>query len=224
MTRRLAAAASAASFAGGALLLTALALLPGCASTEIAKGDILRVDRRDLPAESQNHRLAHRAPRVGELVLERLRMCPVQERHVYQEVEVTRQSAALAAASGVGCGVQKFGEIANVMTGRNVVNTSNCGGASFTDRRPTGRTIEGPWETVRREPCGAGDPVPVGGRLNLTFLRSGERRAYTLGPGGSFRISADDLAQLRIYFTLLKGIEVEAAYGGATWRQKIDLE
>ncbi|MBI3127564.1 MAG: hypothetical protein HYZ11_08180 [Candidatus Tectomicrobia bacterium] len=211
------------------LILTAwIALAPaalgGCASTEIAKGDVLRVDRRELPAEGQGHRLLHRGPGAGAMALETVRLCPVQERRIYQEVEVRRESAALAAVSGVGCGVQKFGEIANLTTGRNVVNRSSCTGESFTGRQLTGRTIEGPWEIVRREPCGAGEPPRAGERLGLFVIRSGERREYALGGGGRFQVSADDLAKLRIYFTLLKDIEVEASHAGKTWRQKIDLE
>ncbi|MEK6710825.1 MAG: hypothetical protein AABZ64_09620 [Nitrospinota bacterium] len=205
-----------------AILLLAPALLPGCATTEIAKGDVLRVDRRSLPPERESQRLVRRGP--GELALERVLLCPVQERRVYQEVEVRRGSAALAAVQGVGCGVQKFGELANITSGRTVVQPSSCGGVSQTDRQATGGAIEGPWETVRREPCGAGEAVRAGERLSLLFLRGGERRDYTLGEGGAFRISKDDLATLRIYFTLLKDIEVEARYGGTTWRQKIDLE
>lgn len=204
------------------LALAALASLPGCASTELARGDVLRVDRRALPAEAQGHRLLLRAP--GQLALERVRLCPVQERRIYQEVEVRRESAAFAAAAGVGCGVQKFGEIANLTSGRNVVNRSSCQGASFTDRAPTGKTIEGPWETVRREPCGPAQPARPGERLRLLFIRSGAEREYTLGEGGSLRVSPDDLAQLRIYFTLLKDIEVGALYGGSAWRQKVNLE
>ena len=204
------------------LALAALAALPGCASTELARGDVLRVDRRELPPAATGHRLLLRAP--GELALETVRLCPVQERRVYQEVEVRRESAALAAAAGVGCGVQKFGELANITAGRTVVSPSSCAGASFTDRTPTGRTLEGPWETVRREPCGGAQPARAGGRLQLLFIRSGVERAYTLGADGRFRIAPDDLAQLRLYFTLLKGIEVGAKYGEAAWRQKVDLE
>lgn len=204
------------------LALALLSALPGCASTELARGDVLRVDRRELPAEGRGHRLVRRGP--GEIALERVRLCPVQERRVYEEVEVRRESAALAAASGVGCGIQKFGEIANITSGRTVVYRSNCAGATFTHRAPTGRTVEGPWETVRREPCGVAEPARAGERLRLHFIRSGIERAYALDAKGAFRVAADDLAQLRIYFTLLKDIEVEARLGDALWRQKIDLE
>ncbi|MDA1000213.1 MAG: hypothetical protein O2807_06825, partial [bacterium] len=124
---------------GKILLFLLLATLAGCAQREIAKGDVLRTERQVLANGRAGFRLALLRP--GELAVRRVGLCPVQERKIFEEVEIIRDSAVLAGASKIGCGVQKLGEISSRVFGQGVDSPSNCGGASFTDRRPTGKTI-----------------------------------------------------------------------------------
>ncbi len=199
-----------------------LALAAGCGSVETVKGDVLRLDRRTLAADSKSYHLALKGP--GLALLERVEMCPVQERRIFREVEVSKQSAALAAPRGIGCGLTKFAEIGYVFTPQGNNDPSNCRGYSTTNRRPTGRQITGAWKTVERKACGASGPVTAGGEVQITFMKSRTTKTYPLGEGGVIRFNREDLARLRIFFTLLRDMEIEARYRGASWLQKLNLE
>lgn len=199
-----------------------LAALAGCAQRELVKGDVLRVEKKVLAQSRAGFRLVLLRP--GELAVRRVGLCPVRERKIYEEVKVTRSSAAIAGVSKIGCGIQKLGEISTRVFGQGVERPSNCGGASFTDRRPTGKMIPTPWVTVRHEVCGIPQKIPAGGQLRIQFPRSRDARTYRLGPGGTFRLDGELLGKLRLYLTLLENVQVEATYGGYQWQQKINLE
>jgi len=199
-----------------------LGALSGCGGYELAKGDVVRIEKRTLAAGESGFRLRPVGP--GRAVLERVGLCPAQERRVYQEVEVRRASGAVTGAQGVGCTIEKIGEVSQIIAGQRPRRAGNCMNVGATDRHPTGRTVTGDWETVRREPCGAREPVPAGGSVRVTFLRSGKGRELALGDGGLLRLPEEELIKLRLYLTVLKGVKVEVRYAGKTWRQAIDFE
>lgn len=203
-------------------ILSGTALLAGCGSVENVKGDVAKVDRRTLPADAAGFRLKGKPS--GEAVLQEMKLCPVQERHTFREVRVSKQSGLIAVPQGIGCAFVKVGEIGNLMTGSPGGAPSNCRGYSSTDRRETGKNIAGAWRTVSREPCGGARPVPAGGTLSVHFTKTRTVKTYTIGKGGSVRFSREDLARLRIYFTILRDMEIDVRYRGAKWRQKLTLE
>ncbi len=204
------------------LLLSAVFLIPGCGSVETVKGDVLKVDRRTLASDSWGYRLTGKKP--DSAILQKVQLCPVQERRVFQEVKVTRESGAISATAGVGCTVTKIGEFSERIFGQGVDRPSNCKGHSPTDREPTGRQIQGSWKTVRREVCGVPQPVSPGEKVRITIIRSREAKDHPVGEGGAIRFSREEMAKLRIYFTILRDMEIEGRYKGASWRQKLSLE
>lgn len=199
-----------------------LALLAGCGSVETVKGDIVKVERRSLPPDVTSFHLALKSP--GAAILKRSEMCPAQERRIWREVEVSKQAAALTVPQGIGCGASKIAELGDRIfrTGANA--PSNCGSQSTTDRRPTGRQITGPWQTVRRKPCGDSGPVAQGGTVRITFIRTRSSREYPVGAGGAVRFGREELAKMRIFFSILKDMKIEARYRGVSWLQKLNLE
>ncbi|HJP12991.1 MAG: hypothetical protein QF701_02205 [Nitrospinota bacterium] len=204
------------------LPLLLLALAAGCGSVETVKGDVVRLDRRTLKADSESYRLAGKGP--GLAALRRVALCPVQERRIFREVEVSKQSAAAAVPQGVGCGLTKFAELGNVLSGSPGNPASNCGSYSATNRHPTGRQITGNWRTAERKVCGPDKAAPAGGEVHITFLKNRASKSYPVGEGGTVRFSREDLARLRIYFTILRDMEIEARYGGQSWLQKLTIE
>lgn len=202
--------------------LPLLTLLPGCGSLETVKGDVIKVDKRSLPPDVTSFQLILQGPGVA--TLKRSEMCPIEERRIWREVEVSKQSAAISVPQGIGCGALKFVELGDRIFSRPGNAPSNCGGQSTTDRRPTGRQITGPWQTVRREPCGKTGPVEPGGVVRITFIRTRSSREYPVEAGGAVRFGREELARLRIFLSILKDMEIEARYGGASWLQKLNLE
>lgn len=202
-------------------LLSSL-LLAGCGSVEIVKGDVLKVDRKTLPPDSWGYHLAPKGP--DRAILENIQLCPVQERQTFQEVEVTRESGAVSATAGVGCTVTNIGKISEMMFGLSREKPAKCTSRSGTNRRATGRQIQGDWKTVRREVCGVPKPVPPGGELRLTLIRNRETRTYPVGRGGEIRFGREDMTKFRIFFTILRDMEIEGFYKGSSWRQKLSLE
>jgi hypothetical protein len=202
--------------------LALLALSAGCGSVKTVKGGVIRVDSRTLGPDIEGYRLDGKGG--GLALLRKVALCPVQERRTFREVEVSTQSGALAATQGIGCGITKIAEIGYLITGSPGNDLSNCRGRSVTDRRPTGRKIKGPWKTVRRKSCGKTGAVPPGGTIRVTFLRNRSSKKYPVGPGGAIRFSEEDLVRLRIFFTILRDMEIEARYQGRSWVQKITLE
>ncbi len=204
------------------LLLPFVFLIPGCGSVETVKGDVVKVDQRTLASDSWGYRLARKGP--DSAILQKVQLCPVQERRAFQEVEVTRESGAVSATAGVGCTVTKIGEISELMFGLSRKRPSKCTSRSGTDRKATGRRIQGEWETVRREVCGVPQPAPPGGKLRLTIIRSRETRDYPVGEGGEIRFGQEEMTKLRIFFTVLRDMEIGGSYNGSSWRQKLSLE
>lgn len=202
-------------------LLVAM-LISGCGSTETVKGDVIKVDHRTLNPDTWGYRLAPNG--ANSVILHKVELCPVQERKVFQEVKVSRESAAISATAGVGCTVTKIGEVSQKIFGQRVNDPSNCRGRSVTDREPTGRQITGEWETIRKEACGDPQPVNSGGKIRVLVRKSREVFEYILTNSGTIQFSKEDLAKLRLYFTILRGIEIEAYYQGATWTQQLSLE
>ena len=202
-------------------ILSGTALLSGCGSVENVKGDVAKVDRRTLPADAAGFRLKGKPS--GEAVLQEMKLCPVQERRTFREVRVSKHSGLIAVPQGIGCALVKVGEIGNFMTGGGG-EPSNCRGYSSTDRRETGKNIAGAWRTVRREACGEARPAPASGTLSVHFPKTRTVKTYPIGKGGAIRFSREDLARLRIYFTILRDMEIDVRYRGAKWRQKITLE
>ncbi len=199
-----------------------MALLPGCGSVETVKGDVLKVEKRTLPPDVTSFQLTLKGPGIA--TLKRSEMCPIEERHIWREVEVNKQSAALSVPQGIGCGALKFIEVGDRVFGKRDNAPSNCGSSSTTDRRRTGRQITGPWQTVRRKPCGKTGPVGAGGVIRITFIRTRSSREYPVEAGGEVRFGREELARMRIYFSILRDMKIEARYGGASWLQKLNLE
>jgi hypothetical protein len=199
-----------------------LALLSGCGSLETVKGDVFKVEKRVLPPDVTSFQLTLKVP--GVVILRRSEMCPVEERRIWHEVEVSKQSAALAVPQGIGCGAVKFMELGERAFGKPGSASSNCGSHITTDRRPTGRKITGPWQTIRRKACGKTGPVRPGGTVRITFLRTRTSREYPVGAGGDVRFGREALARMRIYFSILKDMKIEARYEGAAWLQRLNLE
>jgi hypothetical protein len=205
------------------LLFLLAALAWGCGSVQTVKGDLIKVDRRTIGPDVEGYRLE--GVEDGWAVLRKTSLCPVQERRTYREVEVRTEAGGLSAAQGVGCGLTKFAEIGHIFTGGpGDQKVSNCMAHSITDRRPTGRTIPGPWRTLRRKKCGGSGPAPPGGKVFIRFIRTGRSKEYPIGAGGTIRFGGEDLARLRIFFTILRDMKIEARYRGASWLQKLTLE
>jgi hypothetical protein len=148
----------------------------------------------------------------------------VQERRVFQEVKVTRESGAISATAGVGCTVSNIGKFSQRIFGLSSERLTNCKGRSGTDREPTGRQIQGAWKTVRRETCGVPQPVPPGGEVRVIVIRSREATDHPIGEGGAIRFSREEMTKFKIFFTILRDMEIEGNYKGASWRQKLSLE
>ncbi len=204
------------------ILLPAVFLIQGCGSVEIVKGDVLKVDRRTLAPDSWGYRLTRKGP--DSATLQKVQLCPVQERRVFQEVKVTRESGAVSATAGVGCTVSNIGIFSERIFGLSSERPTNCKGRSGTAREPTGRRIQGDWKTVRRETCGVPQPVPPGGKVRVIVIRSREANDHPVGKGGTIRFSREEMTKFRIFFTILRDMEIEGNYKGASWRQKLSLE
>ncbi len=203
-------------------LLPAVFLIPGGGSVEIVKGDVIKVDRRTLATDSWSYRLTRKG--ADSATLQRVQLCPVQERRVFQEVKVSRESGAVSATAGVGCTVSNIGKFSERIMGLSSERPTNCKGRSGTAREPTGREIQGSWKTVRRETCGVPQPVPAGGKVRVTVIRSREATDHPIGEGGAIRFSREEMTKFKIFFTILRDMEIEGNYKGASWRQKLSLE
>lgn len=207
------------------LFLSTLGLLTisvGCDSVRTVKGSVIQVDSRTLGPDTEGYRLVGK--RGGHALLQKVALCPVQEQRTFQEVEVNTQFGAIAASQGIGCSITKFAELGYVFTGSPGNELSSCRGHSMTGRRPTGKKIKGPWKTIRRKTCGNAEITPPGRLIRITFLRNHSFKEYPVGYGGDIRFSVEDLARLRIFFTILRDIEIEVLYQGQSWVQKITLE
>lgn len=202
--------------------LSVFMMISGCGTMETVKGDVIKVDHRTLTPDTWGYRLVPKGS--DSAILQKVELCPVQERKVFQEVKVTHESAAVSATAGVGCTVTKIGEVSQKIFGLRVDDPSNCRGRSVTDREPTGRQITGEWETIRKEECGNHQPVNSGGKVRLLFRKSREVFEYTLTDNGKIQFSREDLAKLRLYFTILHEMEIEVNYQGANWNQQLSLE
>ena len=202
--------------------LSLLALLPGCGSIETVKGDVVKVEKRSLPPDVTSFQLTLKGPGVA--TLKRSEMCPIEERRIWREVEMSKQSAALAVPQGIGCGALKLIEVGDRVFGKRDNTPSSCGSHITTERRLTGQNITGPWQTVRRKPCGKSGPVKPGGVIRISFIRTRSSHEYPVGAGGTVRFRREEIARMRIYFSILRNMEIEARYGGASWLQKLNLE
>lgn len=204
------------------LLLAAIILIPGCGSVETVKGDVIQIERRTLASDRWSYRLTGKG--ADGAILQKVQLCPVQERRVFREIKVTRESGAISATAGVGCSFTKIGEFSERIFGHRVEKPSSCRGHSVTDREATGRQVKEPWKTVRREACGVPLTVPPGGKIRVTVIRSRESKDYPVGEGGTIRFSRETMTKFRIFFTILRDMEIEGRYKGASWRQKLSLE
>lgn len=204
------------------LALPLLLLASGCGQRQIVRGAPVKIERRLLAPASFGYRLARRGP--GRAVLRRTALCPYQERRVYRKVELRRESPAIVGARGVGCALRIVGEAFENLAGQRTGDITNCKGESRTDRRERAGRIIGAWKTLREQPCGEMTPLAGGGALRVRFLQTGTAKEYALGPNGVLEFPPKDLAELRLYLTILKDLRLHLRFRDKTWRQRIDLE
>ena len=135
---------------------------------------------------------------------------------MFQEVKVTRESGAVSATAGVGCTVSNIGKFSEMIFGLSRERPTNCKGRSGTDREPTGKKIQENWKTVRRETCGVPQPVAPGEKVRITVIKSRETRVHPVGKDGAIRFSREEMTKFRIFFTILRDMEIEGSYKGSS--------
>ena len=57
-------------------------------------------------------------------------------------------------------------------------------------------------------------PVPPGDNVRVTVIRSREARDHPVGKGGAIRFSREEMTKFRIFFTILRDMEIEGRYKG----------